>query len=151
MTVKLLVADDHEVVRTGLASLLAGSEIKIVAEAANGAEAVKMAVKHKPDVVLLDIRMPDSDGLEALDKIHRELPEHAGRHAVDLRQSHLCGPCGRLGRKRLRAEGGQPSGVDLDHHRRRGRQEPVAYRRATEGCRSNEQARRGPQWRRKSR
>jgi DNA-binding NarL/FixJ family response regulator len=75
MTVKLLVADDHEVVRTGLASLLAGSEIKIVAEAANGAEAVKMAVKHKPDVVLLDIRMPDSDGLEALDKIHRELPD----------------------------------------------------------------------------
>src|SRR5262249_43225024 len=40
----------------------------------NGAEAVKMAMKHKPDVALLDIRMPDSDGLEALDKIHRELP-----------------------------------------------------------------------------
>jgi DNA-binding NarL/FixJ family response regulator len=74
MIVKLLVADDHEVVRSGLASLLAGSEIKIVAEAANGAEAVKLAVKHKPDVVLLDIRMPDSDGLEALDKIHREVP-----------------------------------------------------------------------------
>lgn len=74
MSVKLLVADDHEVVRKGLASLLTGSDIKIVAEAANGAEAVKMAVKHKPDVVLLDIRMPDSDGLEALDKIHRELP-----------------------------------------------------------------------------
>ena len=74
MSVKLLVADDHEVVRTGLASLLSGSDIKIVAEASNGAEAVKMAVKHKPDVVLLDIRMPDSDGLEALDKIHREVP-----------------------------------------------------------------------------
>ncbi|MBI3838841.1 MAG: response regulator transcription factor, partial [Planctomycetia bacterium] len=74
MTVKLLVADDHEVVRTGLSSLLAGSEIKIIAEAANGAEALKMAVKHKPDVVLLDIRMPDTDGLEALDKIHREVP-----------------------------------------------------------------------------
>lgn len=74
MSVKVLVADDHEVVRTGLASLFAGSDIKIVAEATNGMEAVKMAVKHKPDVVLLDIRMPDSDGLEALDKIHRELP-----------------------------------------------------------------------------
>jgi DNA-binding NarL/FixJ family response regulator len=74
MTVKLLVADDHEVVRTGVASLLAGSEIKIVAEASNGAEAVKMAVKHKPDVVLMDIRMPDGDGLDALDTIHRELP-----------------------------------------------------------------------------
>ncbi len=74
MSVKLLVADDHEVVRTGLANLLAGSDIKIIGEAANGHEAVKMAVKHKPDVVLLDIRMEDGDGLEALDKIHREVP-----------------------------------------------------------------------------
>jgi DNA-binding NarL/FixJ family response regulator len=74
MSVRILVADDHEMVRTGLASLLSGSDIKIVAEASNGAEAVKMAVKHKPDVALLDIRMPDSDGLEALDKIHRQVP-----------------------------------------------------------------------------
>lgn len=74
MSVKVLVADDHEVVRTGLASLLAGSDVKIVAEAANGAEAVKLAMKHKPDVALLDIRMPGTDGLEALDKIHRQLP-----------------------------------------------------------------------------
>jgi DNA-binding NarL/FixJ family response regulator len=74
MSVKVLVADDHEVVRTGLVSLLAGSDVKIVAEASNGAEAFEMALKHKPDVALLDIRMPESDGLEALDKIHRELP-----------------------------------------------------------------------------
>lgn len=74
MSVKVLVADDHEVVRSGLASLLAGSDVKIVAEASNGAEAVKLAMKHKPDVALLDIRMPDTDGLDALDKIHRELP-----------------------------------------------------------------------------
>lgn len=74
MSVKVLVADDHEVVRTGLASLLAGTDVKIVAEAANGAEAVKLAMKHKPDVALLDIRMPGTDGLEALDKIHRQLP-----------------------------------------------------------------------------
>jgi len=75
MSVKVLVADDHEVVRTGLASLLAGSSIKIVAEAGDGAEAVKLAHKHRPDVVLLDIRMPDTDGLDALDKIHRDLPD----------------------------------------------------------------------------
>jgi DNA-binding NarL/FixJ family response regulator len=75
MSIKLLVADDHEVVRTGLASLLAGSNIKIVAEASDGAEAVKMTVKHHPDVVLLDIRMPDTDGLDALDKIHKEVPK----------------------------------------------------------------------------
>lgn len=75
MSIKLLVADDHEVVRTGLASLLAGSNIKIVAEASDGAEAVKMTAKHHPDVVLLDIRMPDTDGLDALDKIHKEVPK----------------------------------------------------------------------------
>ncbi len=74
MSVKVLVADDHEVVRTGLATLLSGSDVKIVAEAANGADAVKLAMKHKPDVALLDIRMPGTDGLEALDKIHRQLP-----------------------------------------------------------------------------
>ena len=72
--IKVLIADDHEVVRTGLASLLAGSNIKIVAEAGDGAEAVKLAARHKPDVVLLDIRMPESDGLEALEKIQKQTP-----------------------------------------------------------------------------
>jgi DNA-binding NarL/FixJ family response regulator len=75
VSIKLLVADDHEVVRSGLASLLAGSDIKIVAEAATANEAVKMAAKHKPDVVLLDIRMGESDGLDALEKIHRDQPK----------------------------------------------------------------------------
>jgi DNA-binding NarL/FixJ family response regulator len=74
MSVKVLVADDHEVVRSGLVSLLADSEIEVVAEAVNGAEAVKMAIKHRPDVVLLDIRMPELDGLDALDKIRHEVP-----------------------------------------------------------------------------
>jgi len=75
MTINVVVADDHEVVRTGLTSLLDGSDIKVVAEAQNGAEAVDKALKHKPDVVLLDIRMPGSDGLEALEQIHHKLPQ----------------------------------------------------------------------------
>ena len=75
MSINVVVADDHEVVRSGLESLLAGSEIRIVGQATNGKEAVEEAVKHKPDVVLLDIRMPDGDGLTALDEIHRELPD----------------------------------------------------------------------------
>jgi DNA-binding NarL/FixJ family response regulator len=69
MSVKLLIADDHEVVRTGLVSLFNGSDVKVVAEASTGAEAVKMTAKHNPDVVLLDIRMPEVDGFEALEKI----------------------------------------------------------------------------------
>ncbi len=75
MSIKLLIADDHELIRTGLASLLAGSNIEIVAEAANGKEAVKLAEQHKPDVILLDIRMPDGDGLATLEKLRAKVPD----------------------------------------------------------------------------
>ena len=73
--IKLLIADDHEVVRCGLKSLLAGTEIKVVAEVATGAEAVKYALESDPDVVMLDIRMPDGDGLTALGRIKLDKPE----------------------------------------------------------------------------
>jgi DNA-binding NarL/FixJ family response regulator len=75
MSIKLLVCDDHEVIRTGLASLFAGSEIEIIGEAASGEEALKQAQKLKPDIVLLDIRMPDGDGLSALEKIKAKVPD----------------------------------------------------------------------------
>ena len=77
MSVTLLIADDHEVIRRGLASLLAGSDIEIVAEAATGKEAVALAEEHRPDVVLLDIRMPDGDGLSTLEKLRSKVPETA--------------------------------------------------------------------------
>jgi DNA-binding NarL/FixJ family response regulator len=73
--VKVLVADDHEVVRSGLASLLKDSEVDIVGEAANGDDAVAKAIKLQPDVVLLDIRMPGTDGLTALERIRVEAPD----------------------------------------------------------------------------
>ncbi len=75
MSIRMLIADDHEVIRTGLASLLAGSDIEIVAEAANGKEAVEKAEEVKPDVILLDIRMPDGDGLATLEKLRAKVPE----------------------------------------------------------------------------
>ncbi len=77
MSVRLLIADDHEVVRQGLVSLLADTDIQIVAQASSPAEAIAMAKEHKPDVALLDIRMMDGgdDGLTALEQIHRDLPE----------------------------------------------------------------------------
>jgi DNA-binding NarL/FixJ family response regulator len=74
MSIKLLIADDHELIRTGLASLLSGSNIEIVAEAANGKETIKLAEQHKPDVILLDIRMPDGDGLGTLEKLRAKVP-----------------------------------------------------------------------------
>ncbi|HUT12834.1 MAG TPA: response regulator transcription factor [Thermoguttaceae bacterium] len=75
MSIRLLVCDDHPVIRTGLAALLAGTEIEIVAEASSGKEAVEQAGKMKPDVILLDIRMPDGDGLSVLDKLRAASPE----------------------------------------------------------------------------
>ena len=75
MAIRILIADDHEVVRSGLRTLVQGTNIEIVAEAKTGEEAVKLTAKHKPDVVLLDIRMTDSDGLNALGRIKLDRPE----------------------------------------------------------------------------
>jgi len=74
MAVKVVIADDHEVVRRGLVSLLAGSEVTIVGQAASGDEAVKVAKKTKPQVVLLDVRMPGVDGLSALESLRQSMP-----------------------------------------------------------------------------
>jgi len=74
MSISVLVCDDHEVIRTGLTSLLAGTGIEIVADAATGKEAIKKAQKIKPDVILLDIRMPDEDGLATLEKLRAKVP-----------------------------------------------------------------------------
>jgi DNA-binding NarL/FixJ family response regulator len=73
--IKLLVADDHEVVRSGLRTMLAGSDVKIIAEVSTGSEAVKYALNNDVDVALLDIRMPDGDGLTALGRIKLDKPD----------------------------------------------------------------------------
>lgn len=75
MAIKILIADDHELVRLGLRNLVADTEIKIISEAASGEEAIKKALSDKPDVVLLDVRMAKGDGLNALGRIKLELPE----------------------------------------------------------------------------
>jgi DNA-binding NarL/FixJ family response regulator len=75
MSIRLLICDDHEVIRTGLTTLLQGTDIQIVGEAANGKDALKVALKEKPDVILLDIRMNDGDGLSTLEKLRQKTPE----------------------------------------------------------------------------
>ena len=75
MSVRLLVADDHEVVRAGLKSLVAGTDIEIIGEAVNGEQAVELALQLNPDVVLLDIRMQEGDGLNALGRIKLDRPD----------------------------------------------------------------------------
>ena len=75
MSIRLLICDDHLVVRTGLRSLMAGTDVEIVGEAATGGETVRLAKECRPDVVLVDIRMPDGDGLGTLSRLKLEQPD----------------------------------------------------------------------------
>ncbi|HEX7496226.1 MAG TPA: response regulator transcription factor [Candidatus Limnocylindrales bacterium] len=72
---RLLVVDDHEVVRQGLVSLLERREhFQVVAEAGTAAEAVEMARKFEPDIIVMDVRLPDGSGIEACREIRAEFP-----------------------------------------------------------------------------
>ena len=74
--VRVVVADDHSIVRTGLVSLLGAKRgFEVVAEAANGEEAVEVAMRHRPDVVVMDLMMPGKDGAEATAMLHSAAPE----------------------------------------------------------------------------
>jgi len=72
---KVLIVDDHILVRDGLRSLLEARGIEVVGEATNGEEAVELARELKPDIVLMDLMMPKMDGIEATKLISAELPK----------------------------------------------------------------------------
>jgi DNA-binding NarL/FixJ family response regulator len=76
VAIRVLLVDDHSVVRKGLRTFLAyDTELEVVGEAADGAEALSLAQELKPDVVLMDLLMPGMDGITATAEIRRSLPE----------------------------------------------------------------------------
>jgi two-component system invasion response regulator UvrY len=73
--IRVLLADDHSIVRAGLRRLVEGAgDMEVVAEASDGAEAIKAARETLPDVAVVDISMPGLDGLEVVDRLHDSLP-----------------------------------------------------------------------------
>ncbi len=91
MQLKVLIADDHAIIREGLRSLLENRGIQVMDIAKNGREAVEKAIALKPDIVMMDISMPDLNGVEATAKIRAEVPHtrvialsmHSSKKIVD--------------------------------------------------------------------
>lgn len=74
--IRLLIVDDHPVVRAGLQGMLASQpDFDVVGEAASGAEAITLALRLKPAVILMDLRMPEMDGVTAITQLRAQLPE----------------------------------------------------------------------------
>jgi NarL family two-component system response regulator YdfI len=77
-SIRILIADDHLIIRQGLRLILETEEgFELVGEAADGAEAVRQCAELKPEVVLMDLRMPGMDGLTAIERLHVEQPQIA--------------------------------------------------------------------------
>lgn len=73
--IRILICDDHEVVREGLRTLLAGrADLEVVAEAGTSADAIEAAARARPDIVIMDVRLPDGSGVEACRSIREILP-----------------------------------------------------------------------------
>jgi DNA-binding NarL/FixJ family response regulator len=78
MTIRVLIADDHPLVRAGLQAALAPlDDVEIVAEAATGSAAIREAALHRPDVVVMDLQMPDLNGIDATRELRRVVPAAA--------------------------------------------------------------------------
>ena len=74
MTIRLMLADDHRMLREGLGRSMREQGFDIVGEAGDGAEAVQMAMRLRPDVILMDVTMPEMDGVEACRAVRKDLP-----------------------------------------------------------------------------
>jgi DNA-binding NarL/FixJ family response regulator len=91
MKTRVIIADDHAIIREGLKSLLEKKGVDVIAIAKNGREAIDLAIEHQPDVVMMDISMPDLNGFEATAAIRQEVPNtkiialsmHSSKQIID--------------------------------------------------------------------
>jgi DNA-binding NarL/FixJ family response regulator len=89
---RVLIADDHGIVRSGLRLLLEREpDIEVVGEASDGVEARDLAIKERPDLAILDVRMPRLTGLQATREIREQVPDAADRPTWTC--STQCAPC----------------------------------------------------------
>jgi DNA-binding NarL/FixJ family response regulator len=109
MTIRAIIADDQEVVRRGIALIVSGTEIEIIAEARTAIEAIELA-RLPSDVLVLDLRLPDMDGLRALMRIREESPAtrvlmmSAFDNPTHIARSHALGACGYLSKSAKREQ-----------------------------------------------
>lgn len=102
MSITLLVADPHEVFRAGLRDFVAGSEIEVVAELTDGQRVLDLVAEHRPQVLLMSVRLPREDGLKVLEQLRAEHPELAvvvtacGDNPAHLARAHAAGAAGFL-------------------------------------------------------
>lgn len=116
MPIKILLVDDHTVVRSGLSKfLMVNKDFKLVGEASDGAEAVQMVSLHKPDVVLMDLMMPGTDGITATREIHQKYPKVKSYRADKFRRTKHGAGCVTGRRDRLFAKECHRQGIGSCH------------------------------------
>ena len=111
MAIKILIADDHGVLRAGLRALLSGAEnLQVIGEAADGEEAIRLSVELHPDIVLMDVSMPITGGIEATRRMKEIAPDikvliltvHEDKEL--LREAIRVGACGYINKRAAESE-----------------------------------------------
>jgi CheY-like chemotaxis protein len=114
--IRILAVDDHQLVREGIAGFVGVQpDMTLVAQAANGREAIQQFRTHRPDVTLMDLQMPDMNGMDALIAIRAEFPDAKSHHADHVRGRRPHSPRAQGRRPGLPVEEHAPYRIAADH------------------------------------